>query len=84
MSLERKDGRDLKIPKFHHRHVVKLLNHPFLKQYERIRGLDVAGRGLPTGEVLPPEPLFQWIAKEIVKNQRVYLTEKEIMELRAG
>jgi hypothetical protein len=76
-----KDGRDLKIPKFHHRHVVKLLNHPFLKQYERIRGLIWPGEILPTGEVLPPEPLFQWIAKEIVKHQRVYLTENEIREL---
>ncbi|GAB3014103.1 PD-(D/E)XK nuclease family protein [Spirosoma pulveris] len=76
-----KDGRDLKIPKFHHRHVVKLLNHPFLKQYERIRGLMWPGNVLPTGEVLPPEPLFQWIAKEIVKNQRVYLTERDMLEL---
>ncbi|AUD02882.1 PD-(D/E)XK nuclease family protein [Spirosoma pollinicola] len=76
-----RDGRDLKIPKFHHRHIVKLLNHPFLKQYERIHGLMWPGEVLPTGEVLPPEPLFQWIAKEIVKNQRVYLTEKEIREL---
>ncbi len=76
-----RDGRDLKIPKFHHRHIVKLLNHPFLKQYERIRGLMWPGEVLPTGEVLPPEPLFQWIAKEIVKNQRVYLTEREIREL---
>ncbi|MCX6215977.1 PD-(D/E)XK nuclease family protein [Spirosoma sp.] len=76
-----KDGRDLKIPKFHHRHVVKLLNHPFLKQYERIRGLMWPGDVLSTGEVLPPEPLFQWIAKEIVKNQRVYLTERDMLEL---
>ncbi|RYF39093.1 MAG: PD-(D/E)XK nuclease family protein, partial [Cytophagaceae bacterium] len=36
---------------------------------------------LPTGDVLPAEPLFQWIAKEIVKNQRVYLTEQEMKEL---
>lgn len=76
-----RDGRDLKIPKFHHRHVVKLLNHPFLKQYERIRGLMWPGEVLPTGDVLPAEPLFQWIAKEIVKNQRVYLTEQEMKEL---
>ncbi len=74
-----KDGRDLKIPKFHHRHVVKVLNHPFVKQYERIRGLLWPGTMQESGEVLPPEPLFQWIAKEIVKNQRVYLTEREIV-----
>ena len=76
-----KDGRDLKIPKFHHRHVVKVLNHPFVKQYERIRALKWPGELLPSSEIVPPEPLFQWIAKVIVQEQRVYLTEKEIQEL---
>ncbi|UFH52795.1 PD-(D/E)XK nuclease family protein [Spirosoma sp. KNUC1025] len=76
-----KDGRDLKIPKFHHRHVVKVLNHPFVKQYERIRGLQWPGTVLESGEILPPEPLFQWIAKVIVQEQRVYMTETEIQEL---
>ena len=76
-----KDGRDLRIPKYHHRHVVKVLNHPFMKQYERIRGLQWPGEVLETGEILPPEPLFQWIAKDIVAKQRVYMTEKEIREL---
>ncbi|MVM34291.1 PD-(D/E)XK nuclease family protein [Spirosoma sp. HMF4905] len=76
-----KDGRDLRIPKYHHRHVVKVLNHPFVKQYERIRGLMWPGEALESGDVLPPEPLFQWIAKVIVKDQRVYLTEKEMREL---
>ena len=76
-----RDGRDLRIPKYHHRHIVKVLNHPFVKQYERIRQLVWPGEVLESGEVTPPEPLFQWIAKEIVKNQRVYLTEKEIREL---
>ncbi|GAB2575005.1 PD-(D/E)XK nuclease family protein [Spirosoma areae] len=76
-----KDGRDLRVPKFHHRHVVKLLNHPFVKQYERIRKLMWPGEVLETGEVLPPEPLFQWLAKDIVQNQRVYLTERELRDL---
>ena len=76
-----KDGRDLRIPKFHHRHIVKVLNHPFVKQYERIHNLQWPGDVLESGEVLPPEPLFGWIAKEIVKNQRVYLTEADIGEL---
>ncbi len=76
-----KDGRDLRIPKFHHRHVVKVLNHPFVKQYERIQNLQWPGEILPTGEVMPAEPLFQWMVKVIVKEQRVYLTEKELREL---
>ncbi|QHV93818.1 PD-(D/E)XK nuclease family protein [Spirosoma endbachense] len=76
-----KDGRDLRIPKYHHRHVVKVLNHPFVKQYERIRALQWPGGVQETGEILPPEPLFQWISKTIVKDQRVYLTEEDMHEL---
>lgn len=76
-----KDGRDLRIPKFHHRHVVKVLNHPFVTQYERIMGLKWPGGVQENGEFFPPEPLFQWIAKTIVKDQRVYLTEHEIQAL---
>ncbi|GAB4015968.1 PD-(D/E)XK nuclease family protein [Spirosoma koreense] len=76
-----RDGRDLKIPKFHHRHVAKVLNHPFVKQYERIRALQWPGSVSESGEVFPPEPLFQWMAKVIVKDQRVYLTEHELLEL---
>lgn len=76
-----KDGRDLRIPKFHHRHVVKLLNHPFVKQYERIHNVQSLGEINEKGDFVPPEPLFQWMAKTIVKNQRVYLTEKDLHEL---
>ncbi|MBN8826184.1 MULTISPECIES: PD-(D/E)XK nuclease family protein [unclassified Spirosoma] len=76
-----KDDPDGRVAKYHHRHVVKLLNHPFVKQYERIKGLMWPGDVLESGEELPPEPLFQWMAKEIVQNQRVYLTENELRML---
>ncbi|AQG79521.1 PD-(D/E)XK nuclease family protein [Spirosoma montaniterrae] len=76
-----KDGRNLRLPKFHHRHVVKVLNHPFVKQYERISGLMGPEEVNEKGEVLPPEPLFQWMAKDIVKQQRVYLTERDLREM---
>ncbi|GAB3988600.1 PD-(D/E)XK nuclease family protein [Spirosoma daeguense] len=76
-----KDGRNVRVPKFHHRHVVKLLNHPFIKQYERIKGLMWPGGVTENGVKLPPEPLFQWLAKDIVQQQRVYLTEQELREL---
>ncbi|GAB4040967.1 PD-(D/E)XK nuclease family protein [Spirosoma gilvum] len=76
-----KEDRNGRVAKYHHRHVVKLLNHPFVKQYERIRGLMWPGDVLESGEERPPEPLFQWMAKEIVQNQRVYLTESELKVL---
>ncbi len=76
-----RDGRDLRIPKFHHRHVTKVLNHPFVKQYERIHHLEWSGGLDQQGEPIPPMPLFQWMAAQLVKEQRVYLTEKDLGEL---
>lgn len=71
-----RDGRDLRIPKFHHKHVIKILNHPFVRQYERIRGL------MSPDEVNElPKPLFSWIVEKIVSEQRAYLTEAEMLEL---
>ena len=76
-----RDGRDLRIPKFHHRHVTKVLNHPFVKQYERIHDLQWPGEITARGEMIPPQPLFQWMSAQIVTGQRVYLTEKDLGEL---
>ena len=76
-----RDGRDLRIPKFHHRHVTKVLNHPFVKQYERIHNLEWPGGFDQKNEPIPPQPLFQWMAAQLVKEQRVYLTEKDLREL---
>ena len=71
-----RDGRDLKIPKFHHRHVIKVLNHPFMRQYERIRQL------VSPDEVNElPRPLFTWMVEKIIGEQRAYLTESEMLEL---
>jgi len=76
-----RDGHERRIPKFHHRHVVKVLNHPFIKQYERIRELVwTSGDSTGTGQAVS-EPLFQWMSKTIVREQRVYLTEKEMRAL---
>lgn len=70
-----RDGRDMKIPKFHHRHVIKVLNHPFVRQYERIKDLMS-----PDVENELPKPLFTWIVEKIITEQRAYLTEREMRE----
>ena len=76
-----RDGRDLRIPKFHHRHVTKVLNHPFVKQYERIHNLEWPGGFDHRNEPIPPQPLFQWMAAQLVAGQRVYLTSQDLCEL---
>ncbi len=73
-----RDGRDLKIPKFHHRHVVKALNHPFLQQYERVRNL----LSRPEDDQYGIEhPLLGWIQETILTRQWAYLAERDLAEL---
>lgn len=73
-----RDGRDLKIPKFHHRQVVKALNHPFLQQYERVRNL----LSRPEDDKYGIEhPLLGWIQETILTRQWAYLAERDLAEL---
>lgn len=74
-----RDGRNIKVPRFHHRHIVKLLNHPFIRQYERIHHLQS-----PDQENELPKPLLSWVNEEIIRRQLVYLNEKEMLELGQG
>src|SRR5205823_7615966 len=72
-EFKTKDGRDFKIPKFHHRQVVKVLNHPFVQQYARIKNLQSPPND--KGEI---RPLLGWIQEQIVTRQKVYLEKKEM------
>ncbi|MBC8155040.1 MAG: PD-(D/E)XK nuclease family protein [Bacteroidetes bacterium] len=72
-EFKAKDGREFKIPKFHHRQVVKVLNHPFVQQYARLKNLRS-----PPGEQGETRPLLGWIQEQIITRQKVYLEKKEM------
>ena len=78
-----KDGRDLRIPKFHYRHVVKVLNHPFVQHYARIRNLQAVVDS-PNGQLESggqTRPLLVHIQELILSRQWVYLSEGDLREL---
>ena len=79
MEFKTADGKVGKIPKFHHRQVVKLLNHPFVRQYEKLHGLMAPEtvNGLP-------RPLIDWILSEVVTGKRAYLSEQDMLGLGQG
>ncbi|NID11165.1 PD-(D/E)XK nuclease family protein [Fibrivirga algicola] len=79
MEFKTADGSVGKIPKFHHRQVVKLLNHPFVRQYEKLHGLLAPDR---VNEL--PKPLLDWILSEVVTGKRAYLGEHDMLELGQG
>ncbi|MEZ0484123.1 PD-(D/E)XK nuclease family protein [Fibrella aquatica] len=79
MEFKTSDGKVTSIPKFHHRQVVKLLNHPFVRQYEKLHALMAPDQ---VNEL--PRPLLDWILSEVVTGKRAYLGEGDMLELGQG
>ncbi len=73
VEFQTKKGDLIKIPKFSHRHVHKLLNHPFVRRYELIKY-----------ELNNTENPIRATLRHITKNNLVYLSETEMMELGNG
>jgi hypothetical protein len=67
------------VPKFHHRQVVKLMNHPFVRQYALNHALTSPDRD---NEL--PMPLLDYILAEVVTGKRAYLDEAELVGLGQG
>lgn len=66
-----KDGRAIKIPKFNHRTVQKVLNHPFIRRYEF---LALQNRDVST------ETIIQVTIREIQQRNLVYLDPAQLLE----
>ncbi|MEZ0538778.1 PD-(D/E)XK nuclease family protein [Fibrella arboris] len=79
MEFKTEGGEVTRVPKFHHRQVVKLLNHPFVRQYEKLHGLMAPDQ---INEL--PRPLIDWILSEVVTGKRAYLGEHDMLELGQG
>lgn len=71
VEFRNKAGDTLRIPKFSHHHVLKVLNHPFVRRYELIHFV---------GNSAEPNPVRAAV-RTIKQQSRVFLTEKEIKEL---
>jgi hypothetical protein len=70
-----REGKKVRIPKFNHKAISKVLNHPFIRHYEQV--------------VLrphsPDEPsIIQKTLREINQNNRVFLSTANLMEISDG
>ncbi len=66
-----KDGRSVKIPKYNHRTVQKVLNHPFIRRYEFL--------ALQQRDSTAPS-IIQTTIGEIQRRNFVYLDPKQLLE----
>ncbi|AFK05354.1 hypothetical protein Emtol_4230 [Emticicia oligotrophica DSM 17448] len=74
-EFKMKDGGTIKIPKFSHRHIFKVLNHPFVRRYEQIKyAVEIQDNPQKT-------TIFRKTLSEILKKNAVYLSEEEMLEL---
>ena len=71
-EFKAKDGREVMIPKFNHRTVEKVLNHPFVRRYEFLN--------LRQEETNEPT-IIQNTIQYIQKNNIVYLDSAQLLEL---
>ncbi|MES2520826.1 MAG: PD-(D/E)XK nuclease family protein [Bacteroidota bacterium] len=72
VEFKTEDGGTVKIPKFSHRQVVKVLNHPFLRRWELMKYQD------KEEEILNP---IRKTLREITERNRVFLSSKELLEI---
>jgi hypothetical protein len=70
VEIRTREGEVKRIPKFSQRHVLRLLNHPFVRRYE------AAQRDVREGE-----PPVRAALRAIETENRVFLDEKELLEL---
>jgi PD-(D/E)XK nuclease superfamily len=73
VEFKTEEGGIVKIPKFSHRQVVKVLNHPFLRRWELMKY-----QAVEEGEVLNP---IRKTLQEITDHNRVFLSSKELAEI---
>ena len=67
-----KEGKTIKIPKFNHKSISKVLNHPFVRHYEQIV-LRIPDSNEPT--------IIQKVLREINQNNQVFLGTRDFMEI---
>lgn len=73
VEFKGKSGETFKIPKFSHRHISKVLNHPFIRRYELIK-YESKEIGDKT------ENPIRGFLKHITKNNLVYLGKDDFLE----
>lgn len=73
VEFKTEEGGTVKIPKFSHRQVVKVLNHPFLRRWELMKY-----QASEEEEVLNP---IRKTLQEITDRNRVFLSSKELSEI---
>ncbi len=71
-EFKSKEGKDIKIPKFNHRTIQKVLNHPFIRRYEFL---------ILQNREAKESSIIQKTIRHIEEHNLVYLDEKQMMEL---
>lgn len=75
VEFKTEEGKTFKIPKFSHRHVVKVLNHPFIRRYELLNFAKT-----PVNSQKQENPIRKTLTTIIAWN-KVFLSAEELQEL---
>jgi hypothetical protein len=74
-ELKTKNGGIIKLPKFNHRQIFKVLNHPFIRRYEQIKyAAEIKSKS-------QERTVFRKTLSEILRANKVYLSQDEMLDL---
>lgn len=71
-EFKTKDGGKFRMPKFSHRHIFKVLNHPFIRRYEQIKYAEIT-------DAEKSKTIFRKTLQEILSKNAVYLSQDEML-----
>ncbi|HEY1054506.1 MAG TPA: PD-(D/E)XK nuclease family protein, partial [Emticicia sp.] len=71
VEFKDKSGAKVKIPKYSHRHIFKVLNHPFCRKYEQMNFINQ--------ENPDKVNIFRESIRRIIQGNLVYLSEEEML-----
>ncbi|MBC7893066.1 MAG: PD-(D/E)XK nuclease family protein, partial [Sphingobacteriaceae bacterium] len=79
VEIRTKEGEVKRIPKFSHRHILRLLSHPFIRRYEA--GKEASQLTIHNSSVSSP---VRTAVRAIAEQNLVFLTDKELIDLGGG
>jgi hypothetical protein len=81
-DVKNAEGTPRRIPKFGHRSVLKVLNHPYIRRYERV-ALETS-LAIANAAETAPQNLVRRTVHEIISRNKVLLTPRELIEMGEG
>jgi hypothetical protein len=87
VDIKGTDEAPRRVPKYGHRSVLKVLNHPYIRRYERVALNEQMAAATAEGRLVEeeePQNLVRRTVREIISRNKVLLTSRELIGMGEG